>query len=253
MSSNAIGLITGGSRGLGRATALKLAEAGADVIITYRSGKAEAASLVAAVEALGCRAVALHLDTTDFGAFGAFAESVCQELEARWGRDTFDFLVNNAGSAARTPLGETSEEAFDLMVNVHLKGVVFLTQALLPLLTDGGRIVNVSTALTRTVNETMSVYAAVKSAVDTYSLYLAKELGSRRISVNTIAPGPVGTDFGGGAIRDDVQFREVIAGQAALGRVGEPDDIAGAIAALLEPGTGWITAQRIGVSGGMRL
>ncbi|TWG07594.1 SDR family NAD(P)-dependent oxidoreductase [Saccharopolyspora dendranthemae] len=253
MSSSAICLITGGSRGLGRATALKLAESGVDVIITYRSGKDEATSVVEAVEALGRRAVALHLETTDFGAFAAFAASVRRELETRWGRDTFDFLVNNAGSTIRTPVGETTEEAFDLMVNVHLKGTFFLTQALLPLLADGGRIVNVSTALTRIVNETVSVYAAVKSAVDTYSLYLAKELGSRRISVNTVAPGPVATDFGGGAIRDNAEFREVIAGQAALGRVGEPEDIAGAIVALLQPGSGWITAQRIEVSGGMRL
>ncbi|NJA57128.1 SDR family NAD(P)-dependent oxidoreductase [Streptomyces sp. NEAU-H3] len=253
MSSSTIGLVTGGNRGLGRAAALKLAEAGNDVIITYRSGEDEAASVVEAIEAMGRRAVASHLDTTECGAFAAFSESVRHELDARWGRDTFDFLVNNAGSIVSTPIGGTTEEAFDLMVNVHLKGVVFLTQALLPRLAEGGRIVNVSTALTRVVNEHRSVYAAVKSAVDTYSLYLAKELGSRGISVNTVAPGPVATDFGGGEIRDNARYREAVAGQAALGRVGEPGDIAGAIVALLAPGSGWITAQRVEVSGGLLL
>jgi NAD(P)-dependent dehydrogenase (short-subunit alcohol dehydrogenase family) len=253
MSRHTIALITGGNRGLGRATALALAEAGTDVILTYRSNKEEAAEVVDAVTALGGRAVALELDTTAFGAFPAFAGAVADALRTTWGRASFDFLVNNAGVAAVTPLGQVTAEAFDLLVDVHLKGVVFLTQALLPLLADGGRIVNLSTGLARFVTEGWSVYASVKSAVETYSRYLAKELGGRGISVNVIAPGPIGTDFAGGVLRDDEQLRGVLAAQTALGRVGRPEDIGGVVAALLAPGTGWITGQRIEASGGSLL
>ncbi|MFD3482534.1 SDR family NAD(P)-dependent oxidoreductase [Streptomyces sp. NPDC058665] len=250
---NTIALVTGGNRGLGRATALALAEAGTDVILTYRSNKDEAASVVDAVTALGRTAVALELDTTAFDAFPAFTTSVRDALRTTWDRDTFDFLVNNAGVAAVTPVGETPVEAFDLLVDVHFKGVFFLTQTLLPLIADGGRIVNLSTGLTRFVSEGWSVYAAAKSAVETYTKYLAKELGPRRITVNAVAPGPIGTDFGGGAMRDDEGLRAVLAGQAALGRVGAPEDIGGVIASLLSPGTGWITAQRVEASGGTLL
>ncbi|WP_405826455.1 SDR family oxidoreductase [Streptomyces sp. NBC_01390] len=248
-----IALVTGGNRGLGRATALKLAEAGTDVVLTYRSNETEAAEVVESVTALGRRAVALQLDTTSFDTFPAFAAGLREALATVWGRESFDHLVNNAGVGAFTPVGQTTVEAFDLMVNVHFKGVVFLTQELLPLLADGGRIVNLSTGLARFVGEGFGVYGAVKSAVDTYSRYLAKELGGRRISVNTIAPGPIATDFAGGAIRDDKEMNAQWAGNAALGRVGEPDDIGGAIAALLAPGTGWITGQRIEASGGTLL
>lgn len=247
---NGIALITGGNRGLGRATALALAEAGTDVILTYRSGRAEAAAVVDAVSALGRKAVAVELDTTLFDTFPAFADSVRDALRTTWDRDSFDFLVNNAGSAALTPVGETRAEAFDLLVDVHFKGVLFLTQTLLPLIADGGRIVNLSTGLTRFVGEGFSVYAAVKSAVETWTKYLAKELGPRGITVNAVAPGPVGTDFGGGSLRDDEDLRAFLAGRTALGRVGVPEDIGGVIASLLSPGTGWITAQRIEASGG---
>ncbi|MET9257702.1 SDR family oxidoreductase [Streptomyces sp. NPDC003717] len=253
MSPQTIALITGGNRGLGRATALALAEAGTDVIVTYRSHQEEAAAVVDAVTALGRRAVALELDTTAFDTFPAFAAAVRDVLGATWDRETFDFLVNNAGVAAASPLGETTPDVFDLLADVHFKGVFFLTQALLPLLADGGRIVNLSTGLTRFVSEGWSVYASLKSAVETYTRYLAKELGGRGISVNAVAPGPVGTDFGGGGIRDDEEFRALLAGQTALGRVGVPEDIGAVIAALLAPGTGWITAQRIEVSGGSLL
>lgn len=250
---NTIALITGGNRGLGRATALALAEAGTDVILTYRSGKDEAASVVDAVSALGRTAVAIELDTTRFDAFPAFATSVRDALRTTWDRDSLDFLVNNAGVAAVTPVGETLTEAFDLLVDVHFKGVFFLTQTLLPLIADGGRIVNLSTGLTRFVSAGWSVYAAAKSAVETYTKYLAKELGPRGITVNAVAPGPIGTDFGGGAMRDNEDLRAVLAGQAALGRVGVPEDIGGVIASLLSSGTGWITAQRIEASGGSLL
>ncbi|WP_043664176.1 SDR family NAD(P)-dependent oxidoreductase [Streptomyces xylophagus] len=253
MSRHTIALITGGNRGLGRATALRLAEAGTDVIVTYRSNKDEAAAVVDAVTALGRKAVALELDTTAFDTFPDFAATVRDTLSATWDRDSFDFLVNNAGVAALTPLGETTVEAFDLMVNVHFKGVFFLTQTLLPVLADGGRIVNVSTGLTRFVHEGWSVYASAKTAIETYSRYLAKELGGRGISVNAVAPGATATDFGGGVIRDDQQLRAQLTGHTALGRVGTPEDIGGVIAALLAPGTGWITAQRIEASGGALL
>lgn len=253
MSNEPIALITGGNRGLGRAAAIALAEAGTDVIVTYRSNEEEGAATAEAVTALGRKAVALHLDATAFESFPAFADTVQEALRTHWGRESFDFLVNNAGVAAGSPLGDTTMEVVDLLVDVHFKAVIFLTQALLPLLADGGRIVNLSTSLTRTVAEGSSVYASLKSAVETYSRYLAKELGGRRISVNTVAPGPVGTDLGGGALRDDPQVREVLASQAALGRVGEPSDIGGAIAALLAPGSGWITGQRVEVSGGTSL
>ncbi|GHJ39112.1 SDR family NAD(P)-dependent oxidoreductase [Streptomyces sp. TS71-3] len=253
MSQKKIALVTGGNRGLGRATALKLAEAGTDVILTYRSHKDEAAAVVDAVTAAGARAVALELDTTALDTFPAFAATVRQALETVWDRESFDFLVNNAGAAVVTPLGETTVEAFDLLVNVHFRGVLFLTQELLPLIADGGRIVNLSTGLARFVGEGWSVYGSVKSAIETWTRYLAKELGGRGISVNAVAPGPIGTDFAGGVLRDDEQLRTVIASQAALGRVGEAEDIGGAIAALLAPGTGWITAQRIEASGGSLL
>jgi len=248
-----IALITGGSRGLGRAGALALAAAGTDVILTYRTGKEEAAEVVDAVAALGRKAVALELDTREFDSFPAFAAAVRDALGTTWQRESFDFLVNNAGVAASTPLGETTVEAFDLLVDVHFKGVVFLTQTLLPLIADGGRIVNLSTGLTRFVGPGWSVYASAKSAVETYTKYLAKELGPRGISVNALAPGATATDFGGAAVRDNEQFRAAIAGQTALGRVGDPEDIGPVLAALLAPGTGWVTAQRIEASGGSQL
>lgn len=250
MTKQTIALITGGNRGLGRATARKLAEAGTDVVLTYRSNETEAAEVVDAVTASGRKAVALKLDTTSFDSFPAFSADLREALATIWGRETFDYLVNNAGVAAFTPVGQTTVDAFDLLVNVHFKGVVFLTQELLPLIVDGGRIVNLSTGLARFVGDGFGVYGAVKSAVDTYSRYLAKELGGRGISVNTIAPGPIATDFGGGAVRDDQDINAYWANNTALGRVGLPDDIGGAIAALLSPGTGWITGQRIEASGG---
>jgi NAD(P)-dependent dehydrogenase (short-subunit alcohol dehydrogenase family) len=253
MSQHTIALITGGNRGLGRATALALAQAGTDVVFTYRSHKDEAAEVLDAITALGRTGVALELDTSRSDGFPAFAESLRDALRTTWDRDRFDFLVNNAGVAAVTPVGQTSVEAFDLLVDVHFKGVFFLTQTLLPLLADGGRIVNLSTGLTRFVGEGWSVYASLKSAIETYTRYLAKELGPRGIAVNVIAPGPIGTDFGGGAMRDNEQLREQLASHAALGRVGVPEDIGGAIAALLSPGLGWVTAQRVEASGGTLL
>jgi NAD(P)-dependent dehydrogenase (short-subunit alcohol dehydrogenase family) len=253
MSQQKIALITGGSRGLGRAGALALAAAGTDVVLTYRTGKAEAAEVVDAVAALGRTAVALELDTREFDSYPAFAAAVREALRTTWQREDFDFLVNNAGVAALTPIGETTADAFDLLVDMHFKAVVFLTQELLPLLADGGRIVNLSTGLTRFVGAGMSVYASAKGAVETYTRYLAKELGPRRISVNALAPGAVATDFGGALVRDNEEFRAGIAEGTALGRVATAEDIGPVLAALLAPGTGWVTAQRVEGSGGALL
>ena len=224
----ALALITGGSRGLGRYAALHVARSGTDVILTYRSQAAEAQAVVAEIEALGRRAVA-----------------------RLWQRERFDFLVNNAGVGVYASFMETTEAQFDDMVNIHLKGVFFLTQKLLPLMNDGGRILNVSSGLARFALPGYAAYAAMKGGVEVLTRYLAKELGARGIAVNVVAPGAIETDFGGGAVRDNAQLNAFIAGQTALGRVGLPDDIGGVIAALLQPGTGWVNAQRIEASGGM--
>ncbi|MFB9904159.1 SDR family NAD(P)-dependent oxidoreductase [Allokutzneria oryzae] len=245
-----IALITGGSRGLGRNTALHLARQGVDLVLTYRTGATEAEAVVAQARELGRTAVALPLDVGDTRTFAAFTEAVRGALAERWGRDTFDFLVNNAGVGRNAPFGEVTEETFDELMNIHVKGVYFLTQALLPLLTDGGRIINLSTGLTRFAYSGYSAYATMKGAVEVLTRYLAKELGPRGIAVNTVAPGPVETDFGGGVVRDNPEVNSFLATQTALGRTGQPDDIGAAIAALLTEGTGWINAQRIEISGG---
>ena len=250
-TTSPIALITGGSRGLGKNTALHLAAQGSDIILTYRSAKAEADATVASVQALGRRAVALQLDTSISASFPVFAANVQQALMGTFQRDHFDHLVNNAGAGHHASLMETTEAQFDDLVNMHLKGVFFLTQKLLPLMNDGGRIVNISSGLTRFALPGYGAYAAMKGAVEVLSRYLAKELGARGIAVNTLAPGAIETDFGGGAVRDNAQLNGFVAAQTALGRVGMPDDIGGAIAALLAPGSGWINAQRIEASGGM--
>jgi len=252
-SSPTIALITGGSRGLGRNAALHVARSGTDVILTYRSQAAEAQAVVAEIEALGRRAVALPLDVSQSRSFGAFASEVRAALAQHWQRERFDFLVNNAGTGAHASFLETTEEQFDDMVNVHLKGVFFLTQKLLPLMNGGGRILNVSSGLARFALPGYAAYAAMKGGVEVLTRYLAKELGARGIAVNVVAPGAIETDFGGGAVRDNAQLNAFIAGQTALGRVGLPDDIGGVIASLLQPGTGWVNAQRIEASGGMFL
>jgi NAD(P)-dependent dehydrogenase (short-subunit alcohol dehydrogenase family) len=248
-----IALITGGSRGLGKSMALHLADRGVDIVITYRNKTEEAKAVVAAIEARGRRAVALPLEVGDSKSFGAFAETLKGALSTTWKRDRFDFLVNNAGSALYAPITETTEAQFDEVVNVHFKGTFFLTQKLLPLLNDGGRIVNISSGLARFSFPGSSAYAAVKGAVEVLTRYMAKELGPRKISVNTLAPGAIETDFGGGHVRDNAELNKNIAAQTALGRVGLPDDIGGAVAMLLSPENHWINGQRIEASGGMLL
>ena len=252
-TSPTIALITGGSRGLGKSMALQLAEQGHDVIVTYRANAAEAQAVVAQVAQLGRRAVALALDVGDSRGFGDFAAQVKRALAQHWQRERFDFLVNNAGMGHHASFAETTEAQFDELMNVHLKGPYFLTQALLPLLADGGRIVNVSSGLTRFALPGYAAYSAMKGGVEVLTRFLAKELGPRRIAVNTLAPGAIETDFGGGLVRDNAQFNAAIAAQTALGRVGLPDDIGGAVAALLSPGAGWVNAQRVEVSGGQMI
>jgi NAD(P)-dependent dehydrogenase (short-subunit alcohol dehydrogenase family) len=249
--STPIALVTGGSRGLGRNTALKLAERGVDVILTYHSNVVEAQAAVGQIEALGRRAVALQLDVGDSARFAAFAEAVAATLRQGWQRERFDYLVNNAGLGLYAPFAEATEEQFDTLMNVHLKGPFFLTQKLLPLLADGGRIVNISSGLTRFSLPGYAAYATMKGGIEVLTRYLAKELGARGIAVNTLAPGAVETDFGGGRVRDDAQLNAFVASQTALGRVGLPDDIGGAVSALLQSDNRWMNAQRVEVSGGM--
>ena len=248
-----IALITGASRGLGRNTALKLAEQGVDIILTYMSNEAQAQAVVRSIEAMGRRAVSLQLDVGDSKGFAGFAQRVKSTLERVWQRDRFDHLVNNAGVGAHASIMETTEAQFDMLFNVHLKGTFFLTQALLPLIEDGGRIVNTSSGLARFSFPGYAAYAAMKGGVEVLTRYMAKELGPRGIAVNTIAPGAIETDFGGGAVRDNAQLNAQIAGVTALGRVGLPDDIGSAVASLLSEGNHWLTGQRVEVSGGMLL
>jgi NAD(P)-dependent dehydrogenase (short-subunit alcohol dehydrogenase family) len=248
-----IALVTGGSRGLGRNTAISIARQGGDVIVTYRSREGEARAVVAEIEALGRKACAFQLDTGDVGAFAAFAERLRKALRETWQRDTFDHLINNAGHGDYALIANTTVEQFDALVNVHFKGVFFLTQALLPLIADGGRIVNLSSGLTRVSAPGFGAYSAVKGAIEVLGVYMAKELGGRGIAVNTVAPGAIETDFLGGAVRDTPDLNKQFADMIALGRVGVPDDIGPMIASLLGEDNRWINAQRIEVSGGQNI
>ena len=251
--STPIALITGGNRGLGKNMVLSLARRGVDVIFTYRNNQAEAAEVVAQVEKQGRRAVALQLDVGVSASFSNFAAQVREALRTRWQRDRFNYLVNNAGVGAHASFAETTEEQFDQLVAVQFKGPFFLTQKLLLLLADGGRIINISSGLTRFSYPGYSAYASMKGAIEVLTRYQAKELGSRGIAVNTVAPGAIETDFGGGHVRDNKELNAAIASQTALGRVGLPEDIGGVIASLLAPENGWINAQRIEASGGQML
>ena len=248
-----IALVTGGSRGLGKNTALRLVSKGVDVIITYHSKREEADKVIAEIEAAGAKAVALQLDVSQSKTFVEFAANVKAILQSKWQRDSFDYLVNNAGTGINTPFLETSEEQFDQMVNIHLKGVYFLTQKLVGLMADGGSIVNISSGLTRFSFPGYSAYAIMKGAIETLSKYLAKELGARGINVNTVAPGAIETDFGGGAVRDNKELNDHIASLTALGRVGVPNDIGGVIASVLSDDNRWVNGQRIEASGGMMI
>lgn len=246
-----IAIVTGGSRGLGKNAALKLAERGIGIILTYHSQREDADAVVREIEQKGVKAVALPLNVAESDTFAAFANEVRQQLKHVWQRDDFDYLLNNAGIGINAPFTDISEAQFNELVNIHLKGPFFLTQHLLTLMKDGGRILNVSSGLTRFALPGYSAYAAMKGAMEVLTRYQAKELGARGITANIIAPGAIETDFGGGAVRDNEALNRAIAGQTALGRVGLPDDIGTAIAALLDDSLAWMNAQRIEVSGGM--
>ncbi|SEI16632.1 SDR family oxidoreductase [Tardiphaga sp. OK245] len=248
-----ITLVTGASRGLGRNTALNIARHGGDVVLAYQSRSEDAQAVVSEIQRMGRKAVALQLDTGKVAGFADFAERLRTALRDTWSRETFDHLVNNAGHGDYALIANTTEAQFDGLVNVHFKGVFFLTQTLLPLIADGGRIVNLSSGLTRMCLPGYAAYAAMKGAVEVMTMYMAKELGSRRITVNTVAPGAIETDFGGGAVRDNPDINKTIAGMTALGRVGLPDDIGPMIASLLSEDNRWVNAQRIEVSGGQGL
>lgn len=251
--SNKIALITGANRGLGKSMALHLAAQGVDVVVTYRSQQDEANDVVKQIEQTGAQAAALPLDVSQTSSFTHFRTALEQALEQKWGRKDFDFLVNNAGIGINAPFAETSEEQFDQLMNIQLKGPFFLTQTLLPIIIDGGRIINISTGLSRFVLPGFATYAAMKGAMEVLTRYQAKELGSRGISVNILAPGAIETDFGGGLVRDNKQVNDFIASQTALGRVGLPEDIGKAVTMLLSDEAGWINGQRIEASGGMFL
>ncbi len=251
--SRKIALITGASRGLGRNAALQLAARGTDLILTWHSQSGEADAVVREAQALGVRAVALQLDVGHSAGFPAFAAAVREALRTHWHTERFDYLLNNAGVGVHAAFADTTEAQFDDMVRIHLKGPFLLTQALLPLMQDGGRILNVSSGLARFSLPGYAAYAAMKGGIEVLTRYLALELGPRRIAVNTIAPGAIATDFGGGAVRDNAQLNALIASQTALGRVGEADDIGKVMGALLSDDLGWVNGQRLEASGGIHL
>ncbi len=252
MTTTPITLITGGSRGLGAQMALALARDGHDIVLTYREAASAADAVVTQIRAFGRRAMALPLDVSDAAGFPAFAAAVRDGL-AGWGAKQLDGLINNAGMGVHALFADTTPDQFDALVAVHLKAPYFLTQALLPLLADGARVLNISSGLARFSLPGYSAYAAMKGGVEVLTRYQAKELAARGIRVNTLAPGAIATDFGGGAVRDNAELNCFVASVTALGRVGEPEDIGGAAAALMRPGAAWITGQRIEASGGMFL
>ncbi|WP_294202291.1 SDR family oxidoreductase [Chryseobacterium endophyticum] len=248
-----IALVTGGSRGLGKNSAIKIAQKGLDVIITYKSNKEEAEKVVAEIRTLGRKAIAYPLDTKNVNSFDAFIKTVGDHLEENTGSRNIDFLVNNAGTALYSPISEVTEEQLDDVVDIHFKGVFFLTQKFLPFMNEGGGIINISSGLARFALAGSSVYGSIKAAVDMLTKYQAKELGARKIKSNVVAPGAIETDFGGGRTRDDEQVNAMVAGVTALGRAGLPGDIGGVVAFLCTEDAGWINGQRIEASGGMFL
>ena len=248
-----IALVTGGSRGLGKDMAISIAKKGIDVILTYRSKKEEANEVVKEIEVMGRNAVALHLDMSDFNSLDSFVQQVKDTLQSKWKTSSFDFLINNAGMGATVAFTDVTEELFNEFLNVHFKGVYFLTQKCVPILNQGGRIINISTGTTRFSNPGYSVYASMKGAVETLTKYLAKELGAKGITANVVAPGPVETDFNNAFIRSNPQVKERMNALSPLNRVGQADDIGAVVAFLCSEDAKWINGQRIEVSGGINV
>ncbi|MCO6357523.1 SDR family oxidoreductase [Roseivirga pacifica] len=253
MTNTKIALVTGGSRGLGRDMAINIAKKGIDVVFTYHSNEKAAIEVEAAIEALGQKAAAFQLDTSDVSSFDAFFTKVSAYLSENYGKPNFDYIVNNAGTGIYKPFVDTTEADFDDMMNIHLKGVYFLTQKAVALMNDGGGIINISSGLARFTFPNSSAYAAMKGAIDVFTRYLAKELGGRGIRANVVAPGAIATEFGGGENKTNEQKRKVVASVTALGRVGEPEDIGGIVAFLCTEDARWINGQRIEASGGTML
>ena len=252
-TKNKIAVVTGGSRGLGKNMAISLAKKGIDVVLTYKSNKEAAAKVVTEIHSLGQKAAAFQLDTSNVKLFDSFIQQLTEYLKEQGGSPSFDFLINNAGTALHAPATATTEEQLDTVFNIHFKGVFFLTQKALPHINNGGGIVNISAQLVRMAMPGFSAYASMKGAIETLTLYLAKELGTRKIRANVIAPGAIETDFGGGRVKNDKDLNNHIASTTALGRVGLPDDIGVVVAFLCTEEAGWINAQRIEVSGGQAL
>lgn len=245
-----VAIITGGSRGIGKSAALNVAKRGVGVILTYNSHPEEGEAVAAEINKNGGKAVALKLDVTKTGSFADFAGQVESTLQKVWGQKKFDYLVNNAGFAQRTLIQDTTEKQFDDLTDVHFKGPFFLTRKLIPLMNDGGHILNISTALTRFSHPGTAVYGALKAAMEVLTIYLAKELGPRKIRANIVAPGPITTEFGGGKNEEAVK---ALSAMTALGRVGDADDVGVLIAALLSDDSRWVNAQRIEASGGTNI
>lgn len=248
-----IALITGGSRGLGRNMAIAIAKKGLDVVFTYNSNQTAAEEVIQEIESLGQKAFSFQLDTRNVAGFSSFVEKITTLLEEKTGSKNIDYLINNAGTALYATIPEVTEEQIDDIYNIHFKGVFFLTQKMIPFINDGGGIINLSSGLTRIIIPGSSVYAAMKTAVETQTKYLAKELGNRKIRANVIAPGAIATDFGGGKVRDNQEYNDMISSATALGRVGLPQDIGGVVAFLCTEEAYWINAQRIEVSGGQAI
>ncbi|ASK29611.1 short-chain dehydrogenase [Chryseobacterium sp. T16E-39] len=248
-----IALVTGGSRGIGKNSALRIAEKGLDVIITYKSSEEEANDVVAEIKALGRNAIAFQLDTKNIKSFDAFIQNVTTHLHENTGSSNIDYLINNAGTALYSPITETTEEQVDDMIDIHFKGVFFLSQKFLPFMNDGGGIVNISSGLARFALPGSSVYGSMKAGVEMLTKYMAKELGARKIKANVVAPGAIETDFGGGRTRDNKEVNTLVSNITALGRAGLPEDVGGVVAFLCSEDAAWITGQRIEVSGGMAL
>jgi NAD(P)-dependent dehydrogenase (short-subunit alcohol dehydrogenase family) len=252
-TKNKIALVTGGSRGLGKNMAIGLAKKGIDVVLTYNTNQQEAANVVAEIQSLGQKAIALQLDAGNIKSFDTFFKELTEHLKKQTGSTNFDFLINNAGTALYAPFTETTEEQFDAVLNLNYKGVYFLTQKALPFMNDGGRIINISSGLARFSFPGSSAYGSMKGAIDVLTRYLAKELGHRRIAANVVAPGAIETDFGGGRVRDNKELNDQLSSLTALGRVGLPDDIGGVVAFLCTEEARWINGQRIEASGGIML
>lgn len=253
MSLNKIALITGGSRGLGKSMALQLANSSHDVIITYNSQKDLAEEVIKDIEAAGRKAVALQYDSSDYKSLDDFVKRFTEGLQNKWNINSFDFLINNAGIGATIPFAQVTESDFDKFMNIHFKSIYFLSQRLLPLMNNNGRIINISTGTTRFCVPGYSVYASMKGAIEVFTRYLAKEVGMKGITVNVVAPGPIETDFNNAALRNNPDRKKMMAAQTALGRVGEADDIGGVISLLCDEKSGWINGQRIEASGGINL